>query len=1179
MSLIKSLRHAVLPVVLLFSVGAWGQASYRADIRGVVTDSTGALLTNAKVTITDAGTNISTTAATDGNGYYILRGLRPSTYMIRVSAPGFREVEQRNLVLAVDQATTLNFSLKPAGGSTEVQVTEAVPLLDTEGSSLGTDITNDYVKQMPLLNRNYVGLVYLNAGVTEVSGAGANDNYPSGTNFVSNGQRNATAEVRVDGALISAPEQGEGGNSNVYYEPSVEIVQEFKVQNNSFSSEFGNNGGTVVNMVLKSGTNAMHGSAWWFGQRGWMDANDFFNNQNGIARPGHTRDQYGFSLGGPIRKNKTFFFIDLERVNDKGPVPIVGTVPTPLERQGNFSQTYIVDPNSGNLVLNEIFNPNQASAGFRAPFPNNKISPQWIDPIGQKVLNLYPLPNVAGNPDGTNNFRTNTTADNKSLQFDIKLDHQINDRSKLMGRYSRSHSTSAVPTIFGDGDTFSDGYNYLTNAQNGSLEYNWTPTHTILWTARLGVDRVYAPGNTNYPDPTQLGFPSLLVSANPGIARRMPGFLVDSPWTSLYDQCCVDTNFAHTLYSYSSSLSLVRGKHNFKFGGEQRLFFNNFQQPSYPTGYFHFAQAVTEQEIGAFNGAQGNPFADILLGWGDYGGISVYPAVADKSKETAFFFQDDWKVTPKLTLNLGLRYEWSTPYSERHNRVQFNNFAGNSGLSVPGLPLVSGNILGTTQFADGRRNAPVDRNNFGPRLGFSYQVARDTVLRGGAGIYYGMNVATNFQYPGPAFRKDGVIYFSKDNFDTRYASFSDPFPQGLPAPQGTKYGPLAMWGFANASDLGTQTVRNAEVYQWSLGLQRLLPGQMVVSVDYSANRSTHLPWGGAGLSTRNRNFIPSSVRNQYASEAGYNALHNTVPNPFQPLFVGPNAIFNEPDSLYNDAEIPLINLLRPYPQFDGSFEGLPLLGAKSFYNAMQVRFQKRASHYVSLEGNYTLSKSTDDSSSGRNAWLGNLWLDNPQALDNLKAEHSISANDATHRLAAAVIVDLPFGRNRWLGRGMHPVLDGVVGGWTVSTFWTLQTGQPIAITMSQPTLDDGNQRPNVICAPGSGISAHNSALTGQSMFNTSCFADPGYETPGNAPRYFPNLRDDGIRNVDFALSKSFVPREGMRLEIRGEFFNFFNTERFAFPDVAYGDSTFGVISSTASGSTPRHGQFGVRFEF
>ena len=1184
MSLEKSLQRLVLSVILLLSVGAWGQASYRAEIRGVVTDPTGAVLTNASVIIVEVGTNLSTSAKTDGNGYYILRGLRPSTYTIRVSAPGFREVEQRDLVLAVNQAATLNFSLKPAGTTTEVQVTGAAPLLDTESSSLGTDITNDYVKQMPLLNRNFVGLVYLNAGVTEVSGAGANDNYPSGTNFVSNGQRNATAEVRVDGALISAPEQGEGGNSNVYYEPSVEIVQEFKVQNNSFSSEFGNNGGTVVNMVLKSGTNAFHGSAWWFGQRGWLDANDFFNNQNGIARPGHTRDQYGFSLGGPIRKNKTFFFVDLERVNDKAPVPIVATVPTPLERQGDFSQTNIVDPNSGNLVPDQIFNPNQVGGGVRSPFPNNKIAPQWIDPIGQKVLSLYPLPNVASNPDGTNNFRDNTTDHSKSLQFDVKLDHQINDRSKIMGRYSRAHSTDNVPTIFGDGEfgPSGDGINFLTNAQNGSLEYNWTPTQTILWNTRFAVDRVHAPGFSTYPDPTQLGFPSQLTTANPGIAHRMPGILVDTPWTSLYDQCCVDTNFAHTLYSYASSLSLVRGKHNFKFGGEQRLFYNNFQQPSYPTGYFHFAQAVTENVIGAFNPVQGNPFADILLGWGDYGGISVYPAVADKSKETAFFFQDDWKVTPKLTVNLGLRYEWSTPYSERHNRLQFSDFTGNSGISVPGLPLVSGNLLGTTRFA-GPRNAPADRNNFGPRLGFSYAMGRDTVLRGGAGIYYGMNVATNFQYPGPAFRKDGVIYFTKDNFDTRYASFANPFPAGLPAPQGTKYGALAMWGFANASDLGTQTVNNADVYQWSLGVQRLLPGQMVVSVDYSANRSTHLPWGGAGgasgVTTRDRNFIPSWLRNQYASLDGYNALHNTVPNPFQPLFTGPNAIFNEPDSLYNDAQIPLINLLRPYPQFDGAYEGLPLLGAESFYNAMQVRFQKRASHYVSFEGNYTLAKATDDSSSGRNAWLGNLYLDNPQVFDDLKAEHSISANDTTHRLAAAVIVDLPFGRNRWLGRGMNRVLDGIAGGWTVSTFWTLQTGQPIAVTMSQPTLDDGNQRPNVICAPRSGVSAHQSALTGQSMFNTSCFSTPNYETPGNAPRYFPNLRDDGIRNVDFAASKSFVPREGMKLEVRAEFFNFFNTARFAIPDVFYGDSTFGVISSTAQGSTPRHGQFGVRFEF
>src|SRR5438874_4128940 len=281
---------------------ASGQGSFQAQIRGIVTDSSGAVVANANVTLTEVATNVSRTTKTDSSGLYILRALPPSTYVLRVQAPGFKAIEQKRIVLQVDQETSLNYTLAPAGTTTRVEVTEAAPLLDTDTSSLGTDVTNEYVKQIPLLNRNFFGLVFLNAGVSETTGSGTSDNYPSGTNFVSNGQRNATAEVRLDGALLTAPEQGEGGNSNVYYEPSVEAVQEFKVQNNAFSAEFGNNGGTVVNMALKSGTNNFHGSAWWFGQRTFLDANDFFSNQAGLPRPDHNRNQYGFSLGGPIRK-------------------------------------------------------------------------------------------------------------------------------------------------------------------------------------------------------------------------------------------------------------------------------------------------------------------------------------------------------------------------------------------------------------------------------------------------------------------------------------------------------------------------------------------------------------------------------------------------------------------------------------------------------------------------------------------------------------------------------------------------------------------------------------------------------------------------------------------------------------------------------------------------------------
>ena len=1186
--------HRLLPTICVFLLLhplLRGQASYQGQIRGVVTDATGAVLANATVTITEVDTNVSQTAKSDGSGDYILRALRPSTYIVKVEAPGFQTVERKGVVLAVGQETSLNFTLRPAGTSTNIQVTEAVPLLDTDSSALGTDITSQYVKEIPLLNRNFFGLVFLNAGVSEAAGSGTADNYPSGTNFVSNGQRNATAEIRMDGALISAPEQGEGGNSNVYYEPSVEAVQEFKVQSNSFSAEFGSNGGTVVNMALKSGTNAVHGSAWWFGQRGFLDANDFFSNQAGLPRPDHSRNQYGFSLGGPIRKNKTFFFVDMERVLETDPINIVATVPTQLERTGDFSQTQIYDPNTQELVLNEIFDPHQVDAnGVRTQFPGNKIS--QLDPVGQNILNLYPLPNQDGNPDGTNNFRDNTNSFTKSLQFDAKLDQQFSSNTHMAGRFSHAHGSNFAPTVFGDGE-FNDGINFITSVENSSLQFDQTLRPTLLLSGRFAAEYVHAPGHSDYPSATSAGFPSLLDGANPGISR-MPAILTDSPWTSLFDQCCVDTRFAHGLYSYSSALEWIHGKHSFKFGGEQRLFFNNFQQPPYPTGYFHFSQDVTENVVGAFNPDQGNPFADIAVGIGDYGGIAIYPGIANKSKETGFYAQDNWKITPKLTLNLGLRYEWSTPYTERNNLIQFSDFTGNSGITVPGLPQNSGPLLGTTQFAtSGNRHVPIDRNNWGPRLGFAYQLTPETVVRGGAGIYYGMNVATNFQYPGAAYRKDGAVYFSQDNFQTQYATLENPFPAGLPAPQGNKYGALANWGFADQNDLGTGTAQNADIYQWSFGVQRLLPGQLVVSVDYSANRSTHLPWGGAGgvcgcgVTTRDRNFIPSSIRRQYNTQDLYNQLHNPVDNPFQPLFSGPNAIFNEPDSQYNNAQIPLINLLRPYPQFDGTYEGLPLLEAESFYNALQIRFEKRASHYISFEGGYTFSKSTDDSSAGRNAWVGSLASDNPQELDNLRAEHSISANDATHRLAMAIVAESPIGRGRWMGSNLNRFLDGVVGGWTLSAILTFQSGQPIDIGMSQPTLDDGNQRPDVTCNPSTGVSAHQAALTGQTTLNTNCFAyagaDPvtgiGYEQPGNAPRYFSNLRTDGIHNIDIAFEKSFVLREGMKVEVRGEFFNFFNTPRFAAPDTLWGDSTFGQISSTLPGSTPRHGQLGVRFEF
>jgi hypothetical protein len=1212
-------------IALLLCTLALGQASYTAQIRGVVTDPAGAIIPNATVTIINDATNASVTAHSDTRGEYVLPGLRPATYTMKAEVAGFQALEKKNVVLQVNQQTTINFELRVAGVTTQVEVTAAAPLLDTESAALGTDVTNEYLRNIPLYSRSMFGLVFTAAGVTETTGSGVNDNYPTGTNFVSNGQRNATAQITLDGSPLSAPEQGEGGNSNVYYQPSVEIVQEFKVQNNSFSAEFGNNGGTIVNMVMKQGTNAFHGSGWWFGQRAAFDARDYFNTGE---KPDHVRDQYGFSVGGPLIKNKTFFFFDLEKTREHNPINLEGIVPTDLERAGDFSQSPanlpdpsnpdtagagIYDPCAGNL------DPNAAPCVRTQLSDNgvlNKIPANKIDPVGQKILNLYPHANVPGAVYPEPNFRQVILDNFSAWQFDVKLDHQITANHKFGGRYSRHSDEYSSPTVIGNGD-LGDGTIYKTDVHNGGLEYNWTISPKLLSTSRFSVDRVNAPGETNhYPTLNDVGLPPVLAANG---LDRVPAINVDGGFLSIFTQCCVDTHFAHTLYSYSSALQWVTGAHSLKFGGEQRLFYNNFWQPDNPTGIFDFSRDVTASQANAGLGDvnQGNPFATMLTGFPYAASIHIVPAVADKSKETAFYVLDDWKVTPKLTLNLGLRYEWSTPYNERFNRLQFSNFTGTSGISIPvsrdgsgQFPQFGqiGNIIGTTVFPNsGNRNSRVDRNNFAPRFGFAYQLASNTVLRGGAGMFYGMNVATNYQYAGPSFSKTANMFFTKDDYQHQFATLSNPFPAGLAPPQGTTYGKLAQWGFSNSSDLDTGVARNAEIYQWNLGVQHLFPGQIVVAVDYSANRSTHLPWAGAGgpvngVSPRNRNYIPSAVRNALVAalnpthDPNNNAvsdyLNSNVPNPFQCFFttvVSPasycpsSPVFNAADvadSRYVDAEIPQGLLLEPFPQFDGGFEGLPTLNANSWYHALQVRFQKRASHYISFEGNYTFSKATDDSSSGRNAWLGNLYLDNPQLLDNLGAEHGISSNDTPHRLNAAVIFDLPFGRDRWIGGGMNRALDAIVGGWSLNSVVTFQSGQPLAVYNSVGRLVDGNPRPDVVCSqPRTGLSYRDAAASGGNLayLNQDCFADPGDNIPGNAPRHFSNLRGDGIANLDTSLSKEFKIRESKVLQVRAEMFNAFNHQRFGFPDLGSGDGTFGTVTSTTNNF--RRMQFGARFQF
>src|SRR5450755_517041 len=509
----------LLTVVFLVHQAAFGQGSYTAQVRGTVTDPAHAVVGNAKITATNESTSIATTATTNASGEYVVNGLRPASYSIKVEAPGFRDVVRTGLVLAVSQQATVDFALSLATSKETVTVTDTAPLLDTGSSALGTEVTNEFVSRMPLQGRDANQLVYLSAGVTTLNNA---DQYPQGTNFSSNGQRYGSAEVRLDGNLATGPEQGEGATNNESYMPSTEVIQEFKVQNNSFAAEFGSNGGTVVNVLMKSGTNKFHGSGWWFGQRAWLNANDFFSARNGVPRSAGTHDQYGFSLGGPIFKGKTFFLVDLERQRNIGKNLISARVPTALERQGNFTQTLTQDTN-GNTVPVQIFNPFNVDAdpasptfGDRQPFPvdpttgSTEVVPQSLmSPVWNllNAKNAFPLPTGPIDNSG-NNFNQAVIETTPSTQFDIKLDHQLTTNVHLMGRYSQNSTHDTTPGLFQDGSTTQ------MTTRNVALEHTWSLRPNLLLTSRFGLERYYQNETPQVVDPALFGFQSILTEAN-----------------------------------------------------------------------------------------------------------------------------------------------------------------------------------------------------------------------------------------------------------------------------------------------------------------------------------------------------------------------------------------------------------------------------------------------------------------------------------------------------------------------------------------------------------------------------------------------------------------------------------------------------------------------------------------
>ncbi|PYV86287.1 MAG: hypothetical protein DMG05_20170, partial [Acidobacteria bacterium] len=1152
---------------------------------------------------TDVGKGFTYATETDSVGRYILRSLPPSTYKLTVEIQGFNTHVQDGIVLNVNQNATIDVSLKLGAETQTVEVVAAAAILSTQDSVTGQELNRTFINDLPLLGRSVFDLAKLSPGITQVSGG-----YIGGgvaNNFISNGGRNATADILMDGVSTTNFEQNSGIQTPLYT-PSVDAVQEFKVQQSNFSAEVGFSGATVINLVTRSGTNAFHGSAYEFLRNNVLTANDWFSNASGGKLAARRYNLFGGTVGGPIKKDKTFFFFDYEGLRDTAARTFRAGVPSAAMRNGDFGEicgagfdtsgmcsdpegqlwdpySGVYDSNEGGPVRSRFIpfnnmanyvspgNPKLDGTGYQLPTRPGNL----IDPVAFKMAQFYPLPNLGVGTaayDRFNNWIGTGSDNNSNNQWDIKVDHSFSERDRLSGKFSRSKGLYHAANAFG---------NVLDSATNGqspgvshifALNYTHTFSPKTLLNLSLGFARNFGDSKGILPDfpdfdPIKdLGVPEYMgrsgIPSTPAI--YISNYAAAGPLHSIGSQAWGILRQGPETHHLLGSLSRVQGRHDLKFGAEGRMHRISFVQPGAPAGVLDYEFNSTSQL--PWSGG-GDSMASFLTGVGVPGGWGEYevPAfVSTQSFQYAWFVQDNWRVNDKLTLNLGLRYDLTTPRTERYNRMSYLDPDVASPLQVPGLP----NLRGGLRFADAnnRNNFGADHNDFGPRFGVAYRLTDRTVLRGGYGVFYtvarrgasgtgaggfqGFDAVTNWF---TSYQSDGA---------TPWGRLSDPWPiTGPKIPPGSSQGLLSYVGAGVAGPLRSVSATPYE-QTWSFGIQRELPGSVVIDANYVGKKGTKLYFGGAGELNHLGPGALGLTRDQIS------ALNEYVPNPFY-------GIITEPGDL-SAPEIQAYRLQLTFPQFTSFSADEPPV-ANSIYHAFQLRVEKRFSKGLQFLVTYTNAKSIDDASvtSGGTTWLGGRTsLQDP---NNRRLERSLSQYDIPQVLGFNYTYELPVGRGKAIGGNWNPWLDAVIGGWRTNGIWRFSKGQPIALTLnggqSLPTF--GDQRPS---------------LTGTLERNTgSNFLDQYFGNPdvavvpepyvlGTAPRTLPNLRSPGINVANLSLFKE-IPltrfREGMRLEYRAEFFNAFNHPHFCGPNDQVNGGSFGKITSMCT--SPREIQMALKF--
>lgn len=1140
---------------LLVVTGLNGQ-SPRASVSGIASDPSGRVVPGVQVKLTDVDRGTVYQTQTNDAGFYLLSELNPGTYQVAAQAAGFRTFQVNSFPLSTQQRAVLDIRLEVGDISQKIEVTSQVQLVEASTATLGGVVENKLVTDLPLNNRNVFMLMVLVPGVVpSLPNNYQDESFTVALRYSVNGGLESTTDVQLDGISANAASDIPGiyGLGTL---PSVDSIQEFRVQTNSYSAEYGRSGGGVVTMLTKSGTNDLHFDLFEYLRNHAMDANTFISNRSGGKVAQLQRHQFGGSVAGPVFRNKTFFFGTYEQKVQHAGGYALFTVPTALQRQGDFSQT--LDAKGNLMVVYNPFttraDPGKAGQYIRDPFPGNVIPQSRLDPVAVKATSYYPNPNLPGTQyRGANNLGLGAAALSPNRRVDFKIDHNFSDTRRLFLRYNYFKSTSGALNYFNN--KAANAYGTMDwKTHNAVLDYTQTFASTVV-DIRGGVNRfvAYRPSFANDFDITTLGLPaSLRLYGLSGSQPMFPMFTVQD-YSSLgppYQNGAFYSSY-NTNYTLIASVQHVRGRHTLKAGADLRSYLLNFLQIDGNFGAA-FNKAMT-QGPNPLTAGQGDGYASFLLGASSSGYAPFQPKLANASRYFAQYIQDDIKWTSRLTMNIGFRIEEESSATERYNRLTamdlnvLNPISQQVGFNVYGGYLFAGESGGASL---GRRAIRPVEYKMNPRLGIAYQLDPRTTIRTGYGIFYGVTASgPTRRFAGSPFSTSTTLLGTLDSM-TPYNLLSNPFPEGYTYPEGSSKGLLAAVGTGLETGLPDQ-LRTGYNQQWNFTIQRALSQNTMLQLAYAGNKGTHLSafeWSGV--------VNANQLRPEYLSRGS--SLLTLVANPFYG-YVSSGTLAQK--------QIQAGQLLRPYPEWTSVFPASIGVG-NSIYHALQAMFQKRFAGGTSMIASYTWSKNISDVADGE-------WANGSFTVRNwycFSCERAVSYYDVPHRFTLSLTSELPFGKGKWIGSNWPGAVNHVLGGWQANAFSTLASGQPLSFSVGTNTSYSlgGNQHPDA-----TGIEANlGSGQTINKWFNTAAFAHPASFTFGNLGRTFTGVRRDLTRNIDVSVFKSFRIVEKLRLEFRAEAFNLTNTPVFAAPNTNVDSSSFGVISS--QNNTPRQIQLGLK---